>query len=328
MTYLFSRIGLVLAALLLLTVPAAAQSTNDNLDDNCLPPLGLTQGQFVTIIGGVYIRAQPDVDSAIVSYSPERIAARVLGGPVCADGFIWWNVERIFEEPTFKGWVAQGIPSKLFVIPNEPEDLPLPCPPPLVVPLNTAVETFDGIRVRATPSTTGRVLTVAQPETTALVREGPICNEGFNWWRVNVEVLGILYDGWVVEGIPVSATDDPDRLLNDPLLVNPRADAGPNSGPCDPPAPIGPGSVGVLRFDGPPLKNLRGAPSQAAEVLFNLPSGITVEVLSAPFCNEGINWWQVRVRGGSAQPTGWLAEGDWLGRFFGPNGEDFGRDAP
>lgn len=325
---LSSRVLLALAALLLLTVPTAAQSGDGRLDNGCLPPLGLVPGQFVTIIGGVYIRAQPDIDAAIVSYSPERIAARVLGGPVCADGINWWNVERVFQDPTFKGWVAQGVPGKLFVIPNEPEDVPLPCPPPLAVPRNTAVATFDGVRVRATPSTTARVLTVAQPATTALVLDGPVCSEGFNWWRVNVEVLGVRYDGWIVEGIPVSATDDPDTLFNDPLLVDPAPDAGPNSGPCAPPAPLGPGAVGVLRFEGPPLKNLRGAPSRAAAVLFDLPSGITVEVLSAPFCNEGLNWWQVRVRGGSVQPVGWLAEGDWLGRFFGPNGEDFGRPAP
>ena len=328
MTHLPSRMLLVLVALLLITMPTAAQTDNGRQENGCLPPLSLQQGQFVTIIGGMYIRAQPDVDSAIVSYTPDRIAARVLGGPVCADGYNWWNVERIYEEPTFKGWVAQQEPYKLFVIPNELEDTELPCPAPLTVPLNTAVETYDGIRVRSEPSTTALVLTVAQPETTALVREGPVCREGYNWWRVNVEVLGILYDGWIVEGIPVSATDDPEQRLNDPLLVDPVPDAGPNSGPCDPAAALGPGAVGVLRFQDNTLKNLRGAPSQAAAVLYNLPSGITVEVLSAPFCNEGINWWQVRVRGGSVQPTGWLAEGDWLGRFFGANGEDYGRPAP
>ncbi|MEO0565427.1 MAG: hypothetical protein AAF125_25190, partial [Chloroflexota bacterium] len=84
----------------------------------------------------------------------------------------------------------------------------------------------------------------------------------------------------------------------------------------------------VLRFSGESLKNLRTIPDTAGAILFNLPSGITVEILSGPFCNEGVNWRQVRVRGGSVQPVGWLAEGDWLGRFLGANNEDYGQPAP
>ncbi|MEO0565836.1 MAG: hypothetical protein AAF125_27250, partial [Chloroflexota bacterium] len=81
--------------------PAAAQERGDN---GCLPALNIAAGDTVTIIGGVYIRAAADLDSAIVAYSPDRIAATVIGGPICADGFNWWQVERIFEEPTFRGW--------------------------------------------------------------------------------------------------------------------------------------------------------------------------------------------------------------------------------
>jgi hypothetical protein len=315
---------LVLASLLWIT-PISAQQPTDN---GCLPPLGLAPGQQVTIIGGVYIRALPDLDSGIVAYSPDRIAATVLDGPVCADGFNWWQVERVFNEPTFKGWVAQQLPNKLFVIPNQPEDLPPPCPPALDVPLNTAVATYDGIRVREAPSTDARVLTVAQPNTTALVLAGPTCNQGFNWWRVRVEVVGVAYTGWIVEGIPATLADDPQNPITDTALLNPLPDAGPNSQACGPAMPLETGAVGVLRFSGPPLKNLRVSPSTASNVLYTLPSGIKLSILSGPFCNEGVNWREVRVQGGSVQPQGWIAEGTWLGRFSGPSGEDYGQPAP
>jgi hypothetical protein len=324
MTRAFVRIVTILMLLVSIVLPIHAQERGEN---GCLPALALTEGQIVTIIGGVYIRAQPDLDSGIVAYSPERIPARVLGGPVCADGFNWWNVEKVFGEVTFKGWVAQQLPNKLFVIPNDPVDLNPACPEPLPVPIGTAVETFDGIRVRTEPSTSSLVLTVAQPETTALVLEGPTCAEGFNWWRVQIQVLDVQYVGWIVEGIPVLPTGE-SNPLNDPLLLNAQPDAGPSDIPCGPAAPLEIGAIGVVRFEGPPLKNLRAAPTTIGEILYNLPSGITVEILSAPFCNEGVNWRQVRVRGGSVQPVGWMAEGVWLGRFRGAAGEDYDQPAP
>jgi len=310
---------------MLLTVTVTSAQEND--DTGCPPALGYSAGQPVTIIGGVYIRALPNLDAGIVAYSPDRILATIIGGPTCADGIVWWQVERIFQQPTFKGWVAQGIPGKQFVLPNLPDQTDLDCPDPLPVPLNTAVATYDGIRVRENPSTSARVLTVALADTTALVLEGPTCSEGYNWWRVQVDVVGVRYTGWIVEGIPVRPEGEEDPF-NDPLLVNPAPDAGPQDIPCGPSAPLQLGAVGVIRFRGGPLKNLRSAPDTSAAVLYTLPSGIQAEILSAPFCNEGVNWRQVRVIGGSTQPVGWLAEGEWLGRFLGPNGEDYGQPAP
>jgi hypothetical protein len=97
----------VVILLALVSVYGASPTTAQERGENgCLPALSIDAGETVTIIGGVYIRANPDLDAAIVSYAPDRIAATVTGGAVCADGFNWWPVERVFEAPTFQGWVA------------------------------------------------------------------------------------------------------------------------------------------------------------------------------------------------------------------------------
>jgi hypothetical protein len=319
----------ILGLLCLLTYSHVSFVTHaqDADESGCPTALSLATGQPITIIGGVYIRAEPTLDAGIVSYSPDRILATVIDGPVCEDNIIWWNVQRVFEDPTFTGWVAQSANGKQFVLPNTPLDSDSICPDPLPVPINSAIATFDGIRVREEPSTSARVLTVAQADTTALVLEGPTCNEGFNWWRVQLEVVGVPYTGWIVEGIPYSPEGE-SIPFNDPLLVDPLPDAGPVDIPCGPSGPLQIGAIGVLRFRGEPMKNLRVAPDTSAHVLYTLPSGIQAEILSEPFCNEGVNWRRIRVIGGSVQPVGWLAEGDWLGRFLGPNGEDYGQPAP
>lgn len=323
MQFRLSIIGIfILGAVALLASgnpPAQAQERGAN---GCVTPQGFQAGDFITIVGGVYIRAEPNLDAAIVSYSPERIAARVIGGPICADGLHWWNVERIFNEPTFKGWVADGRPEKQFLFRNETEPAEIPCPVPLPVALNSAVELFEGVRVRQQPTRSARVLTVAPPATSALVRGGPVCSEGYNWWRIEVVVVGVTFNGWIIEGTPTGAVREED-------IVNPQPDADPNTTiACGPPAPLNVGDVAILRYYNPPLKNLRAAPSTAGEVLYNLPSGIQLDVLSGPFCNEGVNWRQVRVRAGSVNPTGWIAEGEWLGRFLRADGFDYDEPAP
>jgi hypothetical protein len=315
-------IPLVLLALAV-PAPAAAQELDPEgrLPNGCAPPLLLEPGDIVTILGGVYIRANPNINAGIVSYAPERIPARVLDGPVCSNGYNWWQVERQFEEPTFLGWVASGLPGQQFVFPP-PAVPPRPCPPPLDITLGQAIATYDGAKVRNAPTTQSAVITTALPDTSAIAVDGPVCVEGYNWWLVDIPVGDTLYRGWIVEGVPPEVIEDP--------VINPQPDAegDPNAIPCPPPEPLQVGARGRLRFSSEPLKSLRTAPDTSSAVLYQLPSGIQLEILSDPFCNEGYNWRRVRVFGGTVSAEGWIAEGDWLGRLLGPNNEDYDQPAP
>lgn len=314
---------LLLLALILISGIVFTSSTTHAQD--CIAPLNLEPGIFATMLGGVYIRANPDADAGIVAYAPERLAVRVIGGPTCADGQNWWQVERIYEVPVFKGWVAEGRPDRQFIFRNAPEAPDRPCPEPLAVPIGQAVQLFTGVRVRELPGLQGRVLTVAPAEATALVKDGPACNDNYNWWRVEVNVAGVLYSGWIVEGTPGGV----DVAIYDPQIVNPDFE-GLNALeiPCGPARPLNVGDRAIVRFDGSPLKNLRTAPTTYADVIFQLPSGIQMEILSSPVCFEGVNWRQVRVFGGNTAAEGWMAEGNWLGRFISADGDDYGHPAP
>lgn len=317
---------ITLTLALLLLIPPTITPTPTVSAQDCVPPLSLTIGEFATMLGGVYVRANPDRNAAIVSYAPERLAVRVIGGPVCADGQNWWQVERIFEEPLFKGWVAEGRPDRQFLFKNTLDDRSNLCPAPLPAPIGQGVLLVNDVRVREVPGRSGRVLTVAQSNTTALVQAGPVCSDGLNWWQVQVDVLNVTYNGWIVEGTP----GGPDTEVYDPLVVQPDFDASsaPADLPCGPAAPLGVGDRAIMRFEGAPLKNLRTAPTTLATVIAQIPSGIQMQILSEPFCNEGVNWREVQVFGGSSAPVGWIAEGVWLGRFIGADGDDYGRPAP
>lgn len=115
----------------------------------------------------------------------------------------------------------------------------------------------------------------------------------------------------MVEGFPFLEED-----RNDPLYLDIDPDAGPESIACGPAQPMNVGDIGVLRYSGGPLKALRASPTQSGELLYSLPSGVQLEILSGPFCNGGENWRQVRVAAGTVSAEGWMAEGTWMGRMF------------
>ncbi|MFZ4815537.1 MAG: SH3 domain-containing protein [Phototrophicaceae bacterium] len=308
---LFALLILALLGASVARLPLAAQ-------EGCIAPLPITIGDLVTVVGGVYIRQTPDLDGGIISYAPERIGVRVIGGPSCADGTNWWQVQRLYEAPTFQSaWVSEGLPAREFILLNAPIATPVTCAPPVPVVQNQSIALFTGARVRETPSRTARVLTVAPIESVALLLDGPVCADGYNWWNIEVTVLTITYRGWIVEGVP-SGT------IRDVTVIDDAPDAGPESIACGVAAPLNVGDRGVLRFTAESLKALRAAPITDGELLYRLPSGITLEILSGPFCNEGVNWRQVRVFGGSITAEGWLAEGDALGRFIQSDGYAYG----
>ncbi len=316
--------ALILLALLLTALGLHQPATHAQSTD-CVEPFSLGEGDLITILGGVYIRANPDTSAGIVSYAPERIAARVRGGPVCADDINWWLVEREFEEPTFLGWVAQSVNGRDLIFPPVGVE-PKPCVPAFDLRRGQAIATFDGVKVRTLPSLEGRVLGTALPNISARVVDGPVCVDGFNWWLVDIDIAGTLLRGWIVQSVPLP---EPENLAP---VVNPAPDAegDPNSIGCGPAAPLVIGARARLRLQpGDPLRNLREGPTTISPVIAQLPSGIQLQIVSEEaFCNQGVNWWQVQVFGGTVAPVGWVAEGDVLGRMIGPNGEDYGRDAP
>ncbi len=259
----------------------------------CPPPLPLSIGGVAYVRGGVNVRAAPTASSAQVNYYTESVTVRVLEGPVCDGIYNWWRVDG----PGNGGWIAEGRPGRYWIYGYDAAAGTPVCSSPLGFTLGARVELLYGLRVRAAPALAGLVLTVAPAGTVVDILEGPVCGEGYNWWRVQVVVLNILYTGWVAEG---------ERGAGD-LYLEPQGFVP--TPVCAPPLPLPAGMTAYVEYqrDESP-KNLRVAPGLNAEIVATLIDGIGFEILGEPICADGLNWWPIRILS-RPDVAGWFAEG-------------------
>ena len=249
-------------------------------------------GSTVTIRGGINIRTTPSTSAPWLANFPESRNFVVLEGPVCGDNFFWWRVTG----HGVNGWVAERNTSMNFITFVDGSSAPATCFAPLNLAVGEEIELVSGVRIRDEPSLQGLVLTVSQVESYATVLSGEsICAEGYNWRLVQVEILGVIYEGYMAEGSnsviddTYVATDEPDSI-------------------CGRPVALGIGSLGRVYYrDGIP-KNLRETPGFEGEILYTLVTGVPFEVIGGPICVDDINWWQVRIRS-NIPAAGWIAEG-------------------
>lgn len=280
------------------------------LPAGCESPMALSVGSLVNTRPGIYLRGQPSMSGPIADYIGDRITFRVTGNSVCADYVNWWPVRG--PSNYNPGWIAErefhGGRYLLFAAaPPAPETL---CAEPLnLVPGNT-IPIYTGVRVRAEAGLSGLVLTVAPPESEVLVVGGPMCADRLNWWRVQVPVSGVLYEGWMAEGYGGAP------WMEDPTV--PSLAQGNLCGPSK--IRIGVGIRGEVQYPrGAEPRNLRAAPGAESALLYTLIDGIAFDIISGPVCADNLNWWEIRL---VARPevTGWLAEGGpgnyWMRRIY------------
>lgn len=55
------------------------------------------------------------------------------------------------------------------------------------------------LQVRIEPSINGALITELAEETQFVLAEGPVCADGFTWWRLSLAIPGGLLKGWVAE---------------------------------------------------------------------------------------------------------------------------------
>ncbi len=257
----------------------------------CDPPLALAPGQLVNTRPGINLRNLPQFTGAVVSYLETSLTLRVEDGPVCETGINWWRVRAPANYNP--GWVAERefLGGRYLIFPViDPADI---CPTPLTLPPGTQAALLNGLRVRAEPGSAGLVLTVAPAGTVATVIEGPMCADTYNWWLVDVTVLGVAYRGWVAEGF------DGRPFVDEP---------GEPPAVCSVPLPFTAGARGYVSYRDSKPKSLRAAPDRESELLFTLIDGVAFEVLGGPVCADGFNWWNVQIIS-RPDAVGWLAEG-------------------
>lgn len=272
-------------------LPVAAQDT----EPLCSEPLPLIMGQHIYNRPGVFIRNLPTISGGRAAYHGSSVTLTVVGGPVCADGYNWWQVEG----PVNPGWIAEGKPDFRLIFPDDTYLLSNDCAAPLALSEGDGLRLLVSSRVRAVPGFSARVLTLLQANTPLTIRGASECVDGANWWPVWVPAGGELFsEGWVAE------TDEGQRLVSSSNTVLPG-----NTEACAPPYHrLGEGVRAVVTYRDTQPKNLRAAPGRDAAILNQLIEGIAVDLLTGPVCADGLNWWQVRVVG-SPETVGWMAEG-------------------
>jgi len=184
------------------------------------------------------------------------------------------------------------------------------CSAPLTLSVGEEIELVTGVRVRDEPGLQGLVLTVAPLGARAVVLDNaPQCNDGFNWRLIQVEVVDVLYEGWIAEGSSsfadelFIAQDQPDSI-------------------CSPPMGFSNGDTGRIRAEDGIAKNLRSAPGSGGEILYTLVDNVPFEIIGGPVCVEDMIWWQVRIRS-NLPAAGWVAQGPrpnfWLESDYVPS---------
>jgi hypothetical protein len=145
-----------------------------------------------------------------------------------------------------------------------------------------------GVNVRNLPSLSGAVVNYYTNATLLRITDGPICEHGYNWWRVE----GAGNPGWVIEGRPeryfLSAaipTPDPSKICFAPLALVPGQTRT---------------LTGVRVHQDADLASL---------ALTVVPINTRITVLEGPVCANRINWWRVSVPFGNTSVEGWVGEG-------------------
>ncbi len=258
----------------------------------CAAPLGLVPGALAAVRGGTYVRAEPDGSSPWVNYYQEAVEVTIAEGPVC-DGqrYNWWRVRG----PGNDGWVAEGVPGgyfmRLLALPEDPNQ----CEPAANLTAGARFRLLRDLRVRESADPEALVLTVAPLGELVTVVEGPVCAGNYNWWRIQVIVVNVLYTGWVAD-----RGTDGTPYVEDEFTVDAPV--------CASPLRLTVGGQAYVNYKGSDLKNLRAAPSTNATLVASLLDGIGLEIIGGPVCADGYNWWQVRVLS-RPDVSGWFAEG-------------------
>jgi uncharacterized protein YraI len=280
------------------------------LATGCYAPLALAEGATASMRAGVYTRSAPTRSSPFTHYTTARTSVTVLDGPVCADGYNWWRVSGAGEP----GWVAEGRPDTgYFLRVGAAADAAadaVACGAGSANRAGGEAELALNTRVRAEPNTGAATLTVAPAGSSVQVLEGPRCDEAGTWFRGRVNVLGLDYEGWLLEGA--------DGITWLVAMGSPMLDDG---SLCAAPLPFYLAQRARVRDRGAIPKTLRSAPGTDAPALFGLiPDTPLVIEDAVPVCRENMNWWKVRVL--TSEPViGWISEGSpGTGYWIGPIG--------
>jgi uncharacterized protein YraI len=135
------------------------------------------------------LRATPSLNGQFLANMTAGTTFTVLGGPTCADGLLWWQVNYRGTA----GWTVEGQNGNYWIN-------PVACPgfqnSRLRVGGDARVTPGLPNRLRTQASTASQVVTLIPAGGVMRVLGDPVCSENAAWWRVRYG----SWTGWTMEG--------------------------------------------------------------------------------------------------------------------------------
>jgi hypothetical protein len=180
----------------------------------CAPPIDLTIGQSVPVVsGGIRVRAAPTLAGQVLTVVLADTRVTVVGGPVCADGYNWWEVTAPINPASdllVRGWLAEGFGGAIPWLAQPPGpslEAGNLCPPPLRG-LGVGTRAYVSYRtgdlprnLRAEPGRDAPVLYTLIDGIAFTIIGGPVCADNINWWQIQITTRPDAV-GWLAEGGP------------------------------------------------------------------------------------------------------------------------------
>ncbi|MDX1990870.1 MAG: SH3 domain-containing protein [bacterium] len=310
---MFKRFNVLILVLSAVMVCSAIFTTTPSISaqGNCPPLSNLRIGYtgFVSIGLPNVLRSQAGMSSAQIGTLNGGQLFTVLGGPICADGYNWWQVEAAaLHGGTYSGWTADGTFSEDWLFPWQCDLLWSR----LIPGYGARVTPGLPNTLRALPgggATLGSIPVGGQ----MVVVSGPECIGGRTWWNVNYNGQ----TGWTAEGEGSTYWLEPSRYTVPPVTPPPT----PRPVSCLLPTRLWAGYAGIVTPGEPNvLRDLPGRNASGSRVLGSINGGTVFRVIEGPVCADGIHWWRVAV----GNQMGWTAEGEngiyWLDPVVCANG--------
>jgi len=168
------------------------------------------------------IRMAAGVTNSYVGQILPGSGVKIIDGPLCADGFSWWQVETISGD--LRGWTVEGRNTEQWITPCPVANVPCswifdspPAMGAIAIPFSPEIYQNKGTECKSNGFTTnmhakvqqgnllvirsepyiGFVIGYAGPTAIVKIINGPNCAGGVIWWKVNI--AGLNLTGWTTE---------------------------------------------------------------------------------------------------------------------------------
>lgn len=191
-------------------VNSSTKATETVVNAICASAVGISMGHAHVMAGQNpnRMRSAPSLRDAIISSIPAESNFYVFGGPICADGIVWWQIS--YQGMT--GWTAEGQNDTAYLQTGESQLSTAASTSSANILCNNAPASrvnigslaqratntrFGNGRVRKGPGQNYPITRVANSGETFTIIGGPACGGSSTWWQVK---FTDGFTGWMMEG--------------------------------------------------------------------------------------------------------------------------------